>query len=116
MAALTNRYEDDDARHLPFGMTRVGYDTDTERYTFRHGDSLWLGEPGSLYGGKMKWAGKVEDDSTGHLFSKDDDNSESEEDPDYDSDGFSYSEDKKIGEHVCDTQETSHAIVVIHTD
>ncbi|KAF8526270.1 hypothetical protein BU17DRAFT_40668 [Hysterangium stoloniferum] len=79
-----------DARHLPPNMKRVGYDTDTERYTFRHGDDLWLGEPGSLYGGKMKWAGKVEDDRTGRLFSKDDDGNESEEDTDWD---FSYSED-----------------------
>ncbi|KAF8492872.1 hypothetical protein JB92DRAFT_3001653 [Gautieria morchelliformis] len=59
MGALTNRYEDDDASHLPPGMKRVGYDADTERYTFREGDDLWLGEPGSFYGGRMKWAGKM---------------------------------------------------------
>ena len=40
-------------------MKRVGYDADTERYTFRDGDDLWLGEPGSFYGGHMKWAGKL---------------------------------------------------------
>lgn len=74
---LTNRYEDDvrpvidridtesnfikiqDASHLPPGMKRVGYDADTERYTFREGDDLWLGEPRSFYGGKLKWAGKA---------------------------------------------------------
>ena len=41
-------------------MKRVGYDGDTERYTFREGDDLWLGEPGSLYGGKLTWAGKAD--------------------------------------------------------
>ena len=42
-------------------MKRVGYDERTERYTFRQGDDLWLGEPGSFYGGTMKWAGKSPD-------------------------------------------------------
>jgi hypothetical protein len=50
-----------DASHLPPGMKRVGYDTDTERYTFRQGDDLWLGEPGSFYGGELKWAGRASD-------------------------------------------------------
>ncbi|KAF8589877.1 hypothetical protein K439DRAFT_1628406 [Ramaria rubella] len=59
MAALTNRYEDDDASRLPPGMKRVGYNADTERYTFQQGDDLWVGEPGSLYGGTLKWAGKA---------------------------------------------------------
>jgi hypothetical protein len=40
-------------------MKRVGYDADTERYTFREGNDLWLGESGSFYGGRLKWAGKA---------------------------------------------------------
>jgi hypothetical protein len=59
-------------------MKRVGYDERTERYTFRQGDELWLGEPGSLYGGKMKWAGKAPDASP-----------PSDEDYDTDSSGLS---------------------------
>ncbi|KAF2023708.1 hypothetical protein EK21DRAFT_80234 [Setomelanomma holmii] len=42
---------DDDERRLPEGMERVGYDTDTERYTFRDTDgTLYESAPGSRYG------------------------------------------------------------------
>ena len=49
-------------------MKRVGYDADTGRYTFREGDDLWLGQPGSFYGGELKWAGKAP-----HVDKNDDD-------------------------------------------
>lgn len=67
-------------------MKRVGYDERTERYTFRQGDELWLGEPGSLYGGTMKWAGKVPDASSG---SDDDTEYEFDDEDDTDSEGGS---------------------------
>ncbi|OAK93834.1 hypothetical protein IQ06DRAFT_298966 [Phaeosphaeriaceae sp. SRC1lsM3a] len=42
---------DEDEARLPEGMQRVGYDADTERYTFRDADgSLWESAPGSRYG------------------------------------------------------------------
>ncbi|KAH7402244.1 hypothetical protein DE146DRAFT_460006 [Phaeosphaeria sp. MPI-PUGE-AT-0046c] len=42
---------DQDQSRLPEGMERVGYDADTERYTFRDADgSLWESAPGSRYG------------------------------------------------------------------
>ncbi|KAH7082489.1 hypothetical protein FB567DRAFT_594962 [Paraphoma chrysanthemicola] len=42
---------DDDERRLPDGMQRIGYDSDTERYTFRDTDgSLYESAPGSRYG------------------------------------------------------------------
>ncbi|GJJ08720.1 hypothetical protein Clacol_002939 [Clathrus columnatus] len=60
MTALSERYNfNDEAVFLPDRMKRVGYDADTERYMFREGNDLWEGEPGSYYGGKMRWAGKV---------------------------------------------------------
>jgi hypothetical protein len=44
------RYDDDEER-LPHGMTRVGYDADTEVYTFQDEDgSYWEGAPGCEYG------------------------------------------------------------------
>lgn len=44
------RYDSDDER-LPEGMTRVGYDADTQTYTFRDADgSLWESAPGNEYG------------------------------------------------------------------
>ncbi|KAF8512502.1 hypothetical protein JB92DRAFT_2928191 [Gautieria morchelliformis] len=76
-----------DAYHLPPGMTRVGYDERTERYTFRQGDELWLGESGSLYGGKMKWAGKAPDASP-------------PSDEDYDTDSSGVSKDGKVSKKV----------------
>ncbi|KIJ24320.1 hypothetical protein M422DRAFT_72382 [Sphaerobolus stellatus SS14] len=36
-------------------MKRVAYDADTERYTFREGNELWIGEPRAYYGGTMKF-------------------------------------------------------------
>lgn len=42
---------DADEDHLPQGMTRIGYDADTETYTFSSADgSIWEGSPGSRYG------------------------------------------------------------------
>jgi len=36
---------------LPEGMTRIGYDADTETYTYRDADgSLWVGGQGNRYG------------------------------------------------------------------
>jgi hypothetical protein len=44
-------YYDTDEERLPEGMTRVGYDADTQVYTYKdeHGD-YWEGAPGSRYG------------------------------------------------------------------
>ncbi|KAH6886220.1 peptidoglycan-binding LysM [Thelonectria olida] len=45
-----SRYDTDEER-LPEGMERVGYDADTQVYTFRDVDgSYWEGAPGSQYG------------------------------------------------------------------
>lgn len=42
---------DADEDNLPPGMTRIGYDADTETYTFSSADgSIWEGSPGSRYG------------------------------------------------------------------
>ncbi|KAM5356817.1 hypothetical protein ACJ41O_003463 [Fusarium nematophilum] len=42
---------DTDEERLPEGMTRVGYDADTQVYTFRDADgSYWESAPGSRYG------------------------------------------------------------------
>ena len=42
---------DSDAGRLPDGMRRVGYDSDTQVYTFRDTDgSLWESLPGAEYG------------------------------------------------------------------
>lgn len=42
---------DTDEERLPDGMTRVGYDADTQTYTYRDADgSLWRGAPGVQYG------------------------------------------------------------------
>lgn len=49
-------YDTDDER-LPDGMVRVGYDADTQIYTFRDTDgSLWEGPPGCQYGHMTKVA------------------------------------------------------------
>lgn len=49
-------YDTDDER-LPEGMVRVGYDADTQVYTFRDSDgSLWEGPPGCQYGRMTKVA------------------------------------------------------------
>lgn len=45
-----SRYDTDEER-LPDGMTRVGYDADTQVYTFEDSDgSLWESAPGCEYG------------------------------------------------------------------
>lgn len=45
-----SRYDTDEER-LPEGMTRVGYDADTQVYTFRDSDgSYWESAPGNQYG------------------------------------------------------------------
>lgn len=42
---------DTDEERLPEGMTRVGYDADTQTYTYRDADgSYWEGPPGAQYG------------------------------------------------------------------
>jgi hypothetical protein len=42
---------DSDEERLPEGMTRVGYDADTQVYTYRDSDgSYWEGAPGCQYG------------------------------------------------------------------
>lgn len=60
-----SRYDDDEER-LPEGMTRVGYDADTQVYTFQDADgSLWEGAPGCRYGQLRQ---------VGHAPDPDDDN------------------------------------------
>lgn len=45
-----SQYDTDEER-LPEGMTRVGYDADTEVYTFQDSDgSYWESAPGNRYG------------------------------------------------------------------
>ncbi|KAI0905945.1 carbohydrate-binding module family 50 protein [Ustulina deusta] len=42
---------DTDEERLPEGMQRIGYDADTETYTFRDADgSIWESAPGNRYG------------------------------------------------------------------
>jgi LysM repeat protein len=42
---------DSDAERLPEGMSRTGYDADTQRYQYQDADgSSWQGPPGSRYG------------------------------------------------------------------
>ncbi|CAK3844153.1 Hypothetical predicted protein [Lecanosticta acicola] len=51
--ASRGRYEllDSDEQRLPEGMQRVGYDADTQTYTYRDSDgSYWEGEEGNRYG------------------------------------------------------------------
>ncbi|KAF8586974.1 carbohydrate-binding module family 50 protein [Ramaria rubella] len=55
------QYDEDDYR-LPEGTKRVGYDADTQRYTFQRGNELWLGEPGAEYGGHLTRSGTASDD------------------------------------------------------
>ncbi|MCJ1383305.1 hypothetical protein MMC17_006418 [Xylographa soralifera] len=46
-----SQYDEDDCR-LPEGMQRVGYDADTQIYTYQDSDgSYWEGAPGARYGG-----------------------------------------------------------------
>lgn len=55
-ATMPRRYDyDTDDERLPEGMVRVGYDADTQVYTFRDTDgSLWEGPPGCQYGRMTK--------------------------------------------------------------
>lgn len=56
---MSSRYTqlDTDEERLPEGMVRIGYDADTQVYTFRSTDgSLWEGPPGSRYGHLTKVA------------------------------------------------------------
>jgi LysM repeat protein len=42
---------DTDAERLPEGMQRIGYDADTQTYTFRDADgTIWESAPGNKYG------------------------------------------------------------------
>ncbi|ROT36323.1 hypothetical protein SODALDRAFT_335423 [Sodiomyces alkalinus F11] len=42
---------DTDEERLPEGMTRIGYDADTQTYSYRDADgSYWEGPPGAQYG------------------------------------------------------------------
>lgn len=49
---MSGSYElDSDEERLPEGMTRVGYDADTQQYTFRDADgSYWYSEEGNRFG------------------------------------------------------------------
>ncbi|KDQ06834.1 carbohydrate-binding module family 50 protein [Botryobasidium botryosum FD-172 SS1] len=48
------QYDEDDHR-LPEGMKRVGYDADTQQYTFKDQDgSLWVGREGQEFGEMTK--------------------------------------------------------------
>ena len=45
------RYTSTDQDRLPEGMTRIGYDADTQTYTFKDADgSYWESAPGNEYG------------------------------------------------------------------
>lgn len=57
-ATMPRRFDyDNDEDRLPDGMVRVGYDADTQVYTFRDTDgSLWEGPPGCQYGHMTKVA------------------------------------------------------------
>jgi len=49
---------DTDAEHLPHGVECIGYDADTQVYTFRDTDgSLWEGAPGCRYGAMHQVSG-----------------------------------------------------------
>ncbi|KAF7545359.1 hypothetical protein G7Z17_g9223 [Cylindrodendrum hubeiense] len=62
-----SRYDTDEER-LPEGMSRVGYDADTQVYTFRDADgSYWESAPGNQYGRLTKVSdgdGDHDDDDT----------------------------------------------------
>ncbi|CEJ80161.1 hypothetical protein VHEMI00364 [[Torrubiella] hemipterigena] len=54
---------DDDSSRLPEGMRRVGYDADTQVYTFQDADgSYWESAPGCEYGRLTRVGGSDEDD------------------------------------------------------
>lgn len=61
-----SRYDTDEER-LPEGMERVGYDADTQIYTFRDADgSYWEGAPGCQYGRLTKVSDGDADDDEDH--------------------------------------------------
>jgi len=50
---------DTDAERLPAGMRRIGYDADTQTYTYGDADgSVWQGAPGARYGTVRQAAGQ----------------------------------------------------------
>jgi hypothetical protein len=69
-----SRYDTDEER-LPEGMQRVGYDADTQVYTYRDADgTFWEGPPGSQYGLLTRVSGSGssrphddQDDDAAHL-------------------------------------------------
>lgn len=63
---MPKRWIETDEDRLPEGMTRVGYDADEQRYTFRDAQGLWIGEEGNEYGGRLTYAGPGEN----HLTTK----------------------------------------------
>ncbi|KAI0084216.1 hypothetical protein BDY19DRAFT_997931 [Irpex rosettiformis] len=45
---------DNDSDRLPDGMQRIGYDSDTRRYTFKDKQgAIWRGSPGAEFGGQL---------------------------------------------------------------
>lgn len=61
---------DTDEERLPEGMTRVGYDADTQVYTFQDADgSYWEGVPGSQYGRLRRVGDDTSDDREPFLVS-----------------------------------------------
>ncbi|PMD37886.1 hypothetical protein L207DRAFT_635337 [Hyaloscypha variabilis F] len=72
-----SQQESDEAR-LPEGMRRVGYDADTQTYTYQdHHGSSWEGAPGAKYGvlnrtGHVRFETETkEDDAQEKLYSAD---------------------------------------------
>ncbi|KAL7931615.1 carbohydrate-binding module family 50 protein [Trichoderma chlorosporum] len=63
-----SRYDTDEER-LPEGMTRVGYDADSQVYTFQDADgSLWESAPGNQYGHLTRISGPTDDASDSEPF------------------------------------------------
>lgn len=63
-----SRYDTDEER-LPDGMTRVGYDADTQVYTFQDSDgSYWESAPGNQYGQLTRVSGGSSDDDDTEPF------------------------------------------------
>ncbi|KAI0429663.1 carbohydrate-binding module family 50 protein [Xylaria sp. FL1042] len=69
--ARWSEYDTDEER-LPEGMQRIGYDADTQTYTFRDADgSIWESAPGNRYG-RLR---RVEASSTLPSYGQEDDES-----------------------------------------
>lgn len=85
---------DGDDSRLPDGMTRIGYDADTQTYTFRDNSdgSLWEGPPGCEYGRMTRVAAAapklpsvdIELGETGHHPRRGDDDNDEDAPPSYD--------------------------------